>query len=150
MYITLYYIIVYYIVWYYITLHSSVLLYSIIVHYIILHYIMLYCTILHYITLYFIRSIGNYGKHRVKEKSILKYAKHIEQEKLVPIMMSTFSMVTMVNKMLDSHGILTAHRTVTRILFSRFPTANQRRLNGELKKKTSLEWWLVRVSIPMN
>ena len=65
---------------------------------------------------------------------MLKYAKHIEQEKLVPIMISTCFMVTMVNKILNSHGIPTAHRTVTRILFSRFPTANQRRLNGELEK----------------
>ena len=72
---------------------------------------------MHYITLYFIRSVGNYGKHRVKEKSILKYAKHIEQEKLVPIMMSTFSMVTMVNKMLDSHEVLTANLYELRLGF---------------------------------
>ena len=84
-------------------------------YYNIVCYIALYC-----ITLYFIRSVGNYGKHRSGEIYIKICYINIEQENLVPIMISTCLMVTMVNKIFDSHGI---------------PTANQRRLNGELEKK---------------
>ena len=139
----------YYIVWYYITLHYIVV-YSITLHDIILQYSMLYCTILHYITLYFIRSVGNYGKHRSGEIYIKICYINIEQENLVPIMMSTCFMVTMVNKywilMRFSLPIYMNCDSDFVFAFSHCKSATTERRVG---KKPSLEWWLVRVSIPI-